>query len=53
MTYLIVCKLDNGKVIPAIVNDFITALEIMKMFNSGDFTKEVKVMTLETSKFIF
>lgn len=56
MTYLIVCKLNNGNVIPAIVNDFKTALETVKMFNSGDFTKEVNVITLETgatSKFIF
>lgn len=55
MTYLVICKLDNGNVIPAIVNDFETALETVKMFNSGDFTKEVNVITLETgatSKFI-
>ena len=56
MTYLVICKLVNGNVIPAIVNDFKTALETVKMFNSGDFTKEVNVITLETgatSKFIF
>lgn len=56
MTYLIICKLDNGNVIPAIVNDFKTALATVDMFNNGDFTKEVKVITLETgatTKFIF
>lgn len=56
MTYLIVCKLDNGNVIPAIVNDFKTAVATAEMFNKGDFTKEVNVITLETgatSKFIF
>lgn len=56
MTYLIICKLDNGNVIPAIVNDLKTALATVEMFNNGDFTKEVKVITLETgasSKFVF
>lgn len=56
MTYLIICKLDNGNVIPAIVNDLKTALATVEMFNNGDFTKEVQVITLETgasSKFIF
>ena len=56
MTYLIICKLDNGNVIPAIVNDFKTVLATVEMLNSGDFTKEVKVITLETgatTKFIF
>ena len=56
MTYLIICKLDNGNVIPTIVNDFKTALAKVDMFNNGDFTKEVKVITLETgasTKFIF
>lgn len=56
MTYLIICKLDNGNVIPAIVNDFKAVLATVEMFNSGDFTKEVKVITLETgatTKFIF
>lgn len=56
MTYLIVCKLDNGNVIPAIVNDFKTAVATAEMFNNGDFTKEVTIITMETgatSKFIF
>lgn len=56
MTYLIVCKLDNDNVIPAIVNDFKTALATAEMFNNGDFTKEVTIITMETgatSKFIF
>ena len=56
MTYLIVCKLDNGNVIPEIVNDFKTALATAEMFNNGDFTKEVTIITIETgatSKFIF
>ena len=56
MTYLVICKLDNGNVIPAIVNDFETALATAKMFNNGDFTKEVTIITMETgatSKFVF
>lgn len=56
MTYLVICKLNNGNVIPAIVNDFKAALATAEMFNSGDYTKEVTIITLETgatSKFIF
>lgn len=56
MRYLIICKLTNDNVIPAIVNDIKTALATAEMFNNGDFTKEVKVITLETgalTKFIF
>lgn len=56
MTYLVICKLNNGNVIPAIVNDFKTALATAEMFNSGDDTKEVTIITVETgatTKFIF
>ena len=56
MTYLIICKLDNGNVIPAFANDFKAALATAEMFNSGDYTKEVTIITIETgatTKFIF
>lgn len=48
MKYIVICTLYNGNVIPAIFNDFKTALETVKMFNSGDFTKEVKMFNLST-----
>ena len=56
MTYLITCKLDNGNVIPAFAHDFDTALSIADMFNGGDNTKEVTIITRYTGatiKFIF
>ena len=56
MTYLIICKLDNGNVIPAFASDFKAALATVEMFNSGDYTKEVTIITVETgatTKFIF
>lgn len=56
MTYVIICKLDNGNVIPAFANDFKTALTTAEMLNSGDYTKEVTIITVETgatTKFIF
>ena len=56
MTYLIICKLDNGNIIPVLASDFKTALATAEMFNSGDYTKEVTIITVETgatTKFIF
>lgn len=56
MLYVIICKLDNGNVIPAFANDFKTALATAEMFNGGDYTKEVTIITVETgatTKFIF
>ena len=56
MKYIIICKLVNGNVIPAFVNDFKTALATAEMFNGGDDTKEVTIITLETgavTKFVF
>ena len=41
MTYLIICKLDNGNVIPAIVNDFKTALENDISENSVPYEKAI------------
>lgn len=48
MPYLIICKLDNGNVIPAFANDFKTALATAAVFNSGDYTKEVTIITVKT-----
>lgn len=56
MTYVIICKLDNGNVIPAFANDFKTALATAEMFNGGEYTKDVTIITVETgatTKFIF
>lgn len=56
MSYLIICKLDNGNIIPAFASDFKTALSTAEMFNGGDYTKEVTIITVETgatTKFIF
>ena len=56
MKYIVICKLDNGNVIPAFANDFKTALATAEMFNGGDYTKEVTIITLETgavTKFVF
>lgn len=56
MSYVIIGKLDNGNVIPAFANDFNAAIAIAEMFTSGDYTKEVTIITLETgatAKFIF
>lgn len=56
MPYLIICKLDNGNIIPAFAGDFKTALSTAEMFNGGDYTKEVTIITVETgatTKFIF
>jgi hypothetical protein len=48
MTYVIICKLDNGNVIPAFANDFKTALATAEMFNGGEYTKDVTIITVET-----
>lgn len=56
MAYVIICKLDNGNVIPAFADDFKNALATAEMFNSGNYTKEVTIITAETgatTKFIF
>lgn len=56
MSYLIICNLDNGNVIPAFANDFKTALATAEMFNGGEYTKDVTIITVETgatTKFIF
>lgn len=56
MSYLIICKLDNGNIITAFAGDFKTALSTAEMFNGGDYTKEVTIITVETgatTKFIF
>ena len=48
MTYLIICKLDNGNIIPAFANDLKTALATAEMFNGGDYTKQVTIIPVET-----
>jgi hypothetical protein len=56
MEYLIICKLDNGNVVPAFTDDFKNALAIAEMFNGGEYTEEVtivKISTGATTKFIF
>lgn len=56
MKYVILCKLDNGNVIPAFADDFKTALATAGMFNGGEYTKDVTIINVETgatTKFIF
>lgn len=56
MEYLIICKLDNGNVVPAFADDFKNALAIADMFNGGEYTEEVKIVKISTgatTKFIF
>jgi hypothetical protein len=56
MEYLIICKLDNGNVVPAFADDFKNALAIAEMFNGGEYTEEVKIVKISTgatTKFIF
>ena len=56
MAYLIICKLENGNVIPTFADDFKTALAAAEMFNAGEYTKDVtiiNVVTGATTKFIF
>lgn len=56
MPYVIICKLDNENVITAFANDFKAALATAEMFNGGEYTKDVTIITVETgatTKFIF
>lgn len=56
MKYLIICKLDNGNIIPAFADDFGTAVATAEMFNGGEYTKDVTIINVETgatTKFIF
>lgn len=56
MKYVILCKLVNGNVIPVFADDFKTALTAAEMFNGGEYTKDVTIITVETgaaTKFIF
>ena len=48
MTYLIICKLDNGNVIPAFASTFKSATDIANMFIHGDYTSSVEIITLAT-----
>ena len=55
MTYVIICK-ASGMTRTAFADDFKTALATAELFNSGDYTKEVTIITVETgatTKFIF
>lgn len=48
LNYLVVCKCENGNIIPAFTDSFSSALEIAEQFKSGKYTKEVKLFKIST-----
>ena len=48
LNYLVLCKCQNGNVIPAFTDSFSSALEIVERFKSGEYTKEVKLLKIST-----
>lgn len=48
MKYIVICKLNNGNVIPAFASTFTFATEIADMFIHGDYTSSVEIITLAT-----
>lgn len=50
MKYIVICKLDNGNVIPAFASTFTSAAEIADMFIHGDNISSVEIITLATGE---
>lgn len=48
MKYIVICKLNNGNVIPAFASTLTSATEIAEMFIHGDDTSFVEIITLAT-----
>lgn len=46
--YLVTCEMRNGNVIPAFTDCFSSAMEIAARFESGEYTKKVKIFKLST-----
>ena len=45
--YLVTCKTQTGRVIPAFTDSFYSALEIAERFTGGEY-KEVKILKIST-----
>lgn len=48
LNYLVICKCQNGNVIPTFTDSYSSALEIAERFKSGEYTKEVKIFKIST-----
>ena len=48
MKYIIICTLYNGNVIHAFASTFKSATDIAEMFQHGDYTASVEIITLST-----
>lgn len=48
LNYLVTCKCKNGNVIPAFTDSFSSALSIAEMFESGEYTEEIKILKIST-----
>lgn len=46
--YLVTCEMQNGNVVPAFTNCFSSAIKIAEMFESGEYTKKVKILKIST-----
>lgn len=56
MSYVIICKLDNGNIIPAFAESFNVAMHIADMFIDGEFTECVEIVKISTGatiKYVF
>lgn len=48
LRYLVTCEMRNGNVIPAFTDSFSLAMEIAARFESGDYTKKVKIFKISS-----
>ena len=48
MKYIVICTLYNGNVIHAFASTFKSATDIAEMFQHGDYTSSVEIITLST-----
>lgn len=46
--YLVTCEMQNGNVIPSFTDSFSSAMAIAEMFESGEYTAEVKILKIST-----
>nr|DAK71007.1 MAG TPA: hypothetical protein [Caudoviricetes sp.] len=46
--YLVMCKMQNGNVIPAFTDSFSSATEIADMMIGGEYAVEVKILKIST-----
>lgn len=48
LRYLVMCKMQNGIVIPAFTDSFSSATEIADMMIGGEYAVEVKLLKIST-----